>query len=63
MGWDGHVTRMVGGRSVHRFVVGNPGENRPLEMSRRRREDNIKMDLEEFGWKHVDWTDLAHDRG
>jgi hypothetical protein len=27
-----------------------------------RRENNIKMDLREMGWKVVDWIHLAHDR-
>jgi hypothetical protein len=25
-------------------------------------EDNIKMDLQEVGWRGVDWIDLAQDR-
>jgi hypothetical protein len=29
---------------------------------RRRWEDNIKMDLQEMGWRDMDWTDLAEDR-
>jgi hypothetical protein len=34
----------------------------PLERPRRRRVDNIKMDLE-MGWGDVDWIGLAQDRG
>jgi hypothetical protein len=30
-----------------KIFVGNPGEKRPLIRHRRRREDNIKMDLRE----------------
>jgi len=31
-------------------LVGNPERKRPLEIPRRRWEDNIKMDLQEVGW-------------
>jgi hypothetical protein len=43
--------------------VGKPGEKRPLEKSRRRWVDNIKMNLREVGWGGMDWIDLAQDRG
>jgi len=33
-------------RGVYRVLVGKPEGNRPLERPRRRREDNIKMDLQ-----------------
>jgi hypothetical protein len=35
---------------------------RPLERSRRRWVDNIKMDLREKRWDGMDWIDLAQDR-
>jgi hypothetical protein len=31
--------------------------------TRRRWDDNIKMDLREIGWGGVVWIDLAQDRG
>jgi hypothetical protein len=34
----------------------------PLGRPRRRRIDNIKMDLIEIGWGGMDWIDLAQDR-
>jgi hypothetical protein len=30
--------------------------------TRRRWEDNIRMDLREMGWGGMDWIDLAQDR-
>ena len=50
------------GRGVHRFLVGKPEGKRPLGRPRRRREDNIKMDLQEVGGGCGDWMDLAQDR-
>jgi hypothetical protein len=35
---------------------------RPLGRPRRRRVDNIKIDLREIGWDGMDWIDLAQDR-
>jgi hypothetical protein len=40
---------IVVGRGVHRFLVGKPEGRRPLGRTRRRWEDNIKMDLQEVG--------------
>ena len=34
----------------------------PLGRSRRRWEDNIKMDLQEVGCGGMDWIELAQDR-
>jgi hypothetical protein len=49
-------------RNVYRILVGNPEKKRPLGRPRRRRLDNIKMDLREIGWDGMDWIDLAYDR-
>jgi hypothetical protein len=43
-------------RGAYRNFVGKPGRKRPLRRPRHRREDNIKMDLQEVGWR--DWTEL-----
>jgi hypothetical protein len=44
------------GRGAYRVLVGRPEGRRPLGRSRRRWEDNIKMDLQEVGWGA--WTGL-----
>jgi hypothetical protein len=49
MRWAGHVARMGQERWVHRVLVGKPEGKRPLWGSRRRWEDNIKIDLQEVG--------------
>jgi hypothetical protein len=41
-------------------LVGNPKGKGPL--ARRRRRDNIRVDLTETGWKGVDRMHLARDR-
>ena len=46
---------------MHR-VLGKPEGKRPLVRSRRKWEDNIKMDLQEVGWGRGDWMELAEDR-
>ena len=62
MRWAGHVARMGESRVVYRVLVGKPEGKRPLGRPRRRREDNIKMDLQEMGYKCIDWIDVAQDR-
>ena len=56
------MARMGQGRGVHRVLVGRPEEKRPLGRSRRRWEDNIKMDLQEVVEGCEDWMELAQDR-
>jgi hypothetical protein len=53
---------MVEEIGVHRVLVGKPEGKRPLGTPRHRWEDNIKMDLQEFGGVRVDWMELAQDR-
>jgi hypothetical protein len=62
MSWAGHVTRMGEKRNGYRLLVGKPEGKRPLGRPRRRRVDNIKMDLREIRWNGTDWIDLAEDR-
>ena len=42
--------------------MGKSEGKRPLGISRRRWEDNIKMDLQEVGCGVMDWIELAQDR-
>ena len=49
-------------RVVYRVLVGKPEGKRPLGRSRRRCEDNIKMDLQKVGCEGMDWIELAQDR-
>ena len=56
------MARMEEGRGVHKVVVGKLEGRGPLGRSRRRWEDNMKMDLEELGRGCGDWMELAQDR-
>jgi hypothetical protein len=49
-------------RHAYRILVGNPEGKKPLGSKRRRRVDNIKMNLREIGWGGMDWINLAQDR-
>jgi hypothetical protein len=42
--------------NAYRVLMGRPEGTRSLGISRRRWEDNIKMDLREIGWGDTDWT-------
>ena len=50
------------GEGVYRILVGKPEGRRPLGRPRRRRVNNIRMDLQEVGCGYMDWTGLAQDR-
>jgi len=58
----GHIARMGERRGVYRVLVGKPEGKRPLGRPRRRWEDNIKMNLQEVGFRGMDWIELAEDR-
>ena len=47
--WAGHIARMEEGRSAFKILTGTATGNIPLGRSKRRREDNIRMDLKEIG--------------
>ena len=42
--------------------MGKSEGRRPLGRPRRRREDNIKMDIQEVGCRGMDWIELAQHR-
>jgi hypothetical protein len=49
-------------RNACRILVGKPEGKRPLGRPRRRKVDNITMDLREVRWNFMDWIDRAQDR-
>jgi hypothetical protein len=51
MRWAGHVARIGEGSGADRILMGRPEGRRQLGRPRRRWEDNIKMDLQEVGWR------------
>ena len=59
MRWTGRVACMGENRGVYRILVEKPEGKRPFGRSRRRWEDNIKMDLQEVGCGCMDWIDMA----
>jgi hypothetical protein len=48
-------------RGIYRVVVLKPEGRRPLGRPRRRREDDMKIDLQEVSWG-MEWIDLAQDK-
>ena len=59
--WAGHVARMEEG-SAFKISTGKRTGQRRLGRSRRRCEENIRMDLKEVGINTRNWVDLAQDR-
>jgi hypothetical protein len=55
MRWVGHIVCMGERRGVYRVLVGKPEGKRPFGRNRRRREDNIKMDIQR-NWDVVSWS-------
>jgi hypothetical protein len=43
-------------------MFGKPEGKEPLRRPRRRRVDNIKIDLREIGWDGMVWIDLSQNR-
>jgi hypothetical protein len=59
----GHAARMGKERQVYKVLVGKPEGKRPLERTRRRCEDGIRMHLRVIGLEVVDWIQMAQNRG
>ena len=55
------MARMGEEMGVYRVLVGKPEGRRPLGRPRRRRVDNIRMDILEMGYGYMDWIGLAQD--
>jgi hypothetical protein len=49
-------------KNACRTLVRKPEKNRPTERLKRRRVDDVEMNLTETGWSIIDWTDLAQYR-
>ena len=60
--WVGHIARMEEGRGAFKILTGKPTGKRPLKRPRRRRKDNIRMDVKEIGINMMNWVNLAQDR-
>ena len=52
-----HVAGTGDRRVAYRVLVGKPEGKRPLRRSKHTWEDNIKIDIQEVGWRGgMDWT-------
>jgi len=51
MGWEGHVARTGDLIGAYRFLMGKHEGKRPHGRTRLRWEDNIKMHLQDVGWR------------
>ena len=61
--WAGHVARMEEGKSALKMLTGKQTYGKEIfKGSRRRWEDNIRMDLKEIGINVGNWVDSAQDR-
>jgi hypothetical protein len=56
--WDAWET----GEKCTRFWWENPNGKRPLEISRRRWEDGMRMGLKETGYRYVEGIQMAQDK-
>jgi len=62
MRWAVHVGRMGDSRGACRVLMEKHEGKRPLGRTRRRWEDNSKMDLKKLRCCGMDWIDLGQDR-
>jgi len=60
--WTGHVAGMWKNRNTYRILVGEPLGNVHIWRPRKKREDNIKMDIWKVGCVDCRWIELAQDR-
>jgi hypothetical protein len=57
-----HVARIGVRRVVCRVLLGKPEGKRPLGRSRRRWENNSKLDIKKVVCRGVDWIELVQNR-
>ena len=62
MRWAEHVACMGDKTGAYRVLVGRPEGKRSPRRPMHTWKDNIKTDLLEVGWGHMDWIDFAQDR-
>jgi hypothetical protein len=62
MRWARHVARTGYMRNAYHIFVGQPDGKRALGRSRRRHDNNIRMDFREIRWEGVEWIHVAQDR-
>ena len=60
--WAGRVARMEKGKSAFKMLTGEPTGKIPLWRPRRRRKDNIRMNLKGIGINTRNRVDSAQDR-
>ena len=57
------LARMEEGRSAFKILTGTSTGKRPLGRRRRRREDNIRIDIKEIGINTRNWVDSVLGKG
>jgi len=62
MRWAGHIACMGDRGGIYRVLVVKNEGKRSLGSPRLRWEDNIKMDLQEVGYRGMEWIELAQYR-
>jgi hypothetical protein len=62
MRWAEHVALIGERKDAYKVFVRRPERKRQLGRPRRRRKDNIKMDLQEVEWEVMDWIAVTQDR-
>ena len=60
--WAEHVAKMEEARSSFKILTGTRAGKIPLKRSKRRWEDNIRIDLKEIVINTRNWVDSAQDR-
>jgi hypothetical protein len=59
MRWAGNIACMEEKKNAYRVLLRRQDRKAPLGRPRRRKEDNIKIDLREKGWYNMECIDLA----